>query len=90
MGGQWFPQSWLLNGGAIFGDNANLFNLTPIKPKWCEDDVNFPVALISVDGFYPIIVDTKENYNLNYNNSHWRLATKQEVESLYYEGKQDV
>jgi len=30
---QWFPQSWLLNGGAIYGDYPSNFNLTPIQEE---------------------------------------------------------
>lgn len=66
----------------------NKFNLTPIKPKWYEDDSNFPALLIDVDNNFAICNEKIIWLNIYKNNySKYRLATEQEVQYLHYEGK---
>ena len=66
------------------------FSLTPIKPKWYEDESNFPMYITPIDSdsmTNPMILTKPKHYS-NIGNPHlWRLATKEEVQSLYYEGK---
>jgi len=71
------------------------YNLTPIKPKWYEDKDNFP-ALVKFE--HSKVFDTvdyykpKENEIWNHQGGYYkpneiRLATKQECDRLYCEGK---
>ena len=62
------------------------YDLTPIKPKWYEDESNFPALAVRGKELHIIIDKLSADYYLHHNTG-WRLATKDEVMSLYYEGK---
>ena len=74
--------------GARLVEHASKYNLTPIKPKWYEDESNFPCLIVSETNDW-LGIKSKERflYFTEDSTSKWKLATKQEVESLYYEGK---
>lgn len=89
---QVLPCVWNLdNGICYYGTMTSTaidgkYNLTPIKPKWYEDESNFP-ALMTYN---------RTSFGLSHSKrtaqekllKGWRLATKEEVMSLYYEGKE--
>lgn len=56
--------------------------IKPMKPKWHEDDSNFP-ALMAKDTNFQVVYLTE--YDEYY--SDWRLATKEEINSLYFKDK---
>jgi len=68
-------------------------NLFKSKPKWYEDENNFPALIIDKDGTMEkaqrFDKDRQRFYFRNHFYSNicngWRLATKEEVEGLYYE-----
>lgn len=70
-------------------------DLAPIKPKWYEDETNFPALVVNKSGDYQKVVKLEDNVmifscgqlHIDRFNSEWRLATKEEALSLYYEGK---
>ena len=61
------------------------YNLTPIKKEWYEYPENFP-ALLKHD-WYKIFNTVYYMEDVLALNKHWRLATKEEVMSLYLEDK---
>lgn len=89
----WIHMRWYKKtGGAYLSDD---FNLTPIKKPWYEDESNFPCLCYWNGGeeFIHIVnYDKKENSisgigENSYYPSEIRLATKEEVLSLYKEEK---
>ena len=60
------------------------YNLTPIKPKWYEDEANFPEFVINW-GYSKgkVILSKKQASNMLMD--RWRLATQAEKDSLYCE-----
>ncbi len=84
-----YVAKWTLDGVCIqIGANiynVSKYNLTPIKPKWYEDEDNFPAMLTRKDGTSIDICWTKEYWV--YQQHDYKLSTKQEVDSFYYEGK---
>jgi len=91
---KWHTGKWGINGNVGIRYNSSV-NLTPIKPKWYEDGNNFP-ALITDGKIFEIAESfniTKQRFNFRniyYSNicNGWRLATKEEIESLYYQDKE--
>jgi len=73
--------------GGDKNEREKMHDLTPIKPKWYEDESNFPTVLILEKTEAIIICRTKEFYLDDYIRIS-RLATKKEVMSLYYDGKE--
>ena len=74
-----------LSTGAAYMDQdltrGYVFKLTPIKKPWYEDEANFP-ALVKHHNLVWVAYSKGEVKDAT-------LATKQEVESLYYEGRSD-
>jgi len=71
------------------------FNLTPTL-EWYEIEDNFPCHITNGEGHQAILTygsggigyDTRDmQYKLK-DNTNWRLATKEEVLSVYYKGKE--
>ena len=66
------------------------FDFTPIKPKQYEDENNFPAMIVKNDNGDNSLV-FKSCYSkidaIEYIRRRWRLATKEEVLTLQYEGK---
>lgn len=95
------PARWSLDDGEAKAvgsrySSIDKHNLTPIKPKWYEDESNFPALMYRQDisdeeySPYVTIAGNIAGYkSLIVRSSMIRLATKEEVESLYYEGKND-
>lgn len=86
---------WNFDGKCHQGNGyfINEWNLTQIKKEWYEDETNFPALLIKNYGTeekpdydYGLIMNAS-SYIVQVEENGWRLATKEEVESLYYEGK---
>lgn len=80
------------------GDVNYKINLTLIKPKWCEDKSNFPAfvydefsgELLKVTSLNKIgnCIQYKTPIGLSCDFDKFRLATKEEVMSLFYDGKE--
>ena len=77
------PFIWNINGIVISRD-SRIYDITPIKKPWYENEDNFPALLIWND--YDRVVYNK-NEAINNLEKNWRLATKEEVEALYYDNK---
>jgi len=74
-------QRWDLETGRSYFTSMLQDELIPIKPK---EEIKFPALMIN--RYYSFTsVKNKEEYLLNLD--HWRLATKDELDGLYYEGK---
>lgn len=67
----------------------NQYDLTPIKKKWYEDESNFPALVTDgKDGFWSWgKEDLKIMFDSKVDNHNWRLATKEERDSLYCESE---
>ena len=55
-----YPKTWTIDG-KCYDDDDTLdgdFNLTPIKPKWYEDESNFPALLITNSGSDEFYIET--------------------------------
>jgi len=81
---------WSANGtcqsvGRLTNHYSARFNLTPIVKKWYEDERNFPAIIIRHGGTDLMIVFSKWLYDSLKHD--YRLATKQEVNKLYYQDK---
>jgi len=63
------------------------YNLAPINFRWFENEANFPSLLKRNDGTAYTICYSIEGWESSYKYDH-RLATKDEVMSLHYKGKQ--
>ena len=93
-----YPCSWFTLSGVCemtivdkssnydtFSDYNKDYNLTPIQKKWYEDEANFPAFMI-LDGKFPVYCITLDKRIAKNNIEHgFRLATKQERDSLYCE-----
>mgnify|MGYP006995583509 CR=1 FL=1 len=83
---------WHIDGCEMFtGTFSQNVDLTPIAKPWYENEANFP-ALVTKDGdtfqvwqkhFFERMLESMLDDFAN----GWRLATKQEVDSLYYQDK---
>ena len=74
-------QQWDLYGNCFEGHD---YNLTPIKPKWYEEEANFPALIKGAKGFF--VVDELSSIGIhNIEDRSIRLATKDELMSLYYD-----
>jgi len=87
-GDSWMEEKWTIDGKS---KHHAKWNITPIKPKWYEDEDKFPVLLINNDGSdvffvetYPLNVGTKVLVDTKI----LGLATKEEVDLLYYQDKE--
>jgi len=76
----WWESKWSISGKDF---NSATFNLTPIKQK---EEIQFPALMTT---------EYKEFTNANNKDTlqtllkmGWRLATKAEIDSLFYEGKE--
>lgn len=76
---------WRLDGSIIGRGNSDYLRLTRIKKEWYEDEANFPCWITNGNSILP--AKSKNNYLANAKDG-WRLATKEEVETLYYKDKQ--
>jgi len=65
------------------------YNLKPIKPNWHEDESNFPALITLKENNYKFELCVSLEHWVNFRH-YYRLATKQEVDSLYYQGKQKI
>lgn len=76
--------TFFTNGECYYMDESDAFdyNLTPIKPKWYDNESNFPAVMIDEESQTPYITD------INGILKGSRLATKEEVNSLYYQDKE--
>lgn len=83
----------MLDGFASLGrftpnSEVILYSLVkPIEPKWYEDESNFPALLIEDDTNNKFLVFNEVSLNTQYKHKY-RLATKEEVMSLYCDGKE--
>ena len=80
-------QSWDLatgNGSNYLIDNCS--NLIPIKKKWYEYPENFPALMIEGATGKWFVIEFEEQY-YDYCDGSDRLATKEEVMSLYWKDK---
>jgi len=76
------------------------FDLTPIKSKWYEDESilskGVPIVYSRDNTILGVCYSLKDNELLDsagtaltgVNETGWRLATKQEIDSLFYDGKE--
>ena len=82
--GEVFSKLWALDGTCSQGE---LWNLTHIKKHWYENEANFPALLIWDSGIdVPSYRSTisKDSF-IKLHRQGWRLATKEELMSLYSE-----
>jgi len=79
------PLIWDTNGIVISRD-SRMYDLTPIKKEWYKDESNFPMLMIEGGTSKWFIIESKEEY-YEYCDDSDRLATKEEVMSLYWEDK---
>ena len=77
------PCMWCSIDGMPNGNILTVGNLTPIKPK---QEMKFPTLLINIDSDKLRIVYSNDDL-VRAEDNHYRLATKQERDSLYCEGK---
>ena len=83
---KWFTAKWDLNGKRYAQANPKT-NLNRInKPKWYEDESNFP-CLMANDKNEIHIIPTSDNIKAFIVNG-WRLATLNDINSLYYQDKE--
>jgi len=86
--GVWMVFIYTFAGVAWYNQTTQLpFNLTPIKSKWFEDESNFPCIMTKIKKSRTTYKSFEYRDFKNLFDSGWRLATKEEVSSLYYEDK---
>lgn len=90
IGGYWKDNGEFISGRA----NYKEWNLIQIKPKWYEDESNFPALITDGKRLEVATGFNSESQRFFYREyfysnicNGWRLATKEEVLSLHYEGK---
>ena len=81
------------NGECYYMDetNASDYNLTPIKPKW-YDNIKFPLPYVNNKHGEFDFIESKENllqhHLVMFHLGKYRLLTKEEVNSFYFDGKE--
>ena len=68
------------------GSNVMSTDLTPVKKEWYDYSENFPAVMVEGATGKWFIVEFKEQYH-EYCDDSDRLATKEEVMSLYWKDK---
>ena len=87
------PMSWSDVTGFCYSDCESEigYNLTPIKAKWYEDESNFPALLVTNSGSDEFFLETfplNEGTKILLETKKLGLATKEEINSLYYQDKE--
>ena len=82
-GKTWMEEKWTIAGKS---KHHKKWNLTPLKKEWFKDENNFPALVIGSNELF--VIDTITSLGiLKIESNELRLATKEELNSLYYEGK---
>jgi hypothetical protein len=80
-----YPYIWDMCNGICYDTYDNQLeelNLTPIKPKWHEDESNYPAVMYNKTEDEYMILKWCDRIPRH---EYWELATKQECDSLFCE-----
>lgn len=70
---------WNSKTGKINENYTNIYDLTPIKKEWYEENINFPIMLKNIDTDRLFVVyKLKDKFKSN----NFRLATEQEISEI--------
>ena len=76
--------SWMTDGCTV-KDRDSIYELTPIKKPWYEDESNFPTLLKAQGEYYLETYPLNEGTKVLVKTNKIRLATKEELLALYVE-----